>query len=345
MTRILLGLLLLTACGKPIVEKKQNAEASPYMGGVSEELLLETDMSLNFDLLPLKGETYHKQKFWSGDSWRLEIGAINKRWNTPEKLLNYQSPGRREVLVMSMEDKKKLSPSEKYDLLMGSYHYPLKYEVDYLVKSALFSWEGLCHGWAGASMNHIEPAPKIMVNPDGVEIPFGTSDIKALLTYAYSKILIADGESIGKRCEEIGLLEEDFCNNDLSPVSFHAVLTNKLGLRGKSVIMDIDRYREVWNHPVVSFESTITRMKQTRSGKFVELKTKLTYVDVVEENSWTPLPRILSHMTVRYEITLDDKGNMTGGRWLTRERPDFIWVVKEAKSFEGYLGRVMELIR
>lgn len=302
-------------------------------------------MSLNFDLLPLEGSAYQKKMFWSGDSWRLTQGSINKRWNTSQKLAFYHSPGRREVLALSMEEKKKLSPSEKYDLLMGSYHYPLKQEIERLSRNAAFEWEGLCHGWAGASMNHPDPEAKTLINPDGIEIPFGSSDIKALLTYAYSRILIAEGESVGKRCEEVNFWEEEKCNDDLSPVSLHAVLTNKLGLRGKSVVIDVERYQEVWNHPVISFESTIIEMKSTRRGKSLVINTRMTYVDVVEKNSWVNLPKILSHMTVRYELNLDEKGNMIDGKWLSRERPDFLWVVKEAKSFDGYLSRVMDLIQ
>ncbi len=157
MTKILLiGLFLLGGCGKPITEKNEPKKfQNAIMQGVSEDLILDINMSLNFDLLPLSGETRDKEKFWSGDSWRLSRGAINFRWNSSEQeSFNYLSPTSREASVMSQDELKKLSPAEKYDLLMGRYDYPLKYEVDSLSRTVVESWEGLCHGWAGASLNH-----------------------------------------------------------------------------------------------------------------------------------------------------------------------------------------------
>jgi hypothetical protein len=42
---------------------------------------------------------------------------------------------------------------------------------------------GLCHGWAPASITYAEPKPITVTNADGITIPFGSSDIKAQLTY------------------------------------------------------------------------------------------------------------------------------------------------------------------
>lgn len=348
MTKILIiGLFLLGGCGKPITEKNEPKKfQNALMQGVSEELILDVNMSLNFDLLPLNGETRDKEKFWSGDSWRLSRGAINFRWNSPQgESFNYLSPTSREASVMTLEQLKKLSPAEKYDLLMGRYDYPLKYEVDSLARSGVESWEGLCHGWAGASLNHEEPKAKVMTNPDGIQIPFGVSDIKALLTYSYSKILIGENQAAGKRCEDENLIENENCDDDLSAVAFHAVLTNKLGLRGESFIADVDRYKEVWNHPIIAFESSLNSMVSTVTGRTAIITTKLSYIDVVERNSWESLPDVVSYMTVKYQINMDKTGNMVSGRWISRERPDFLWTVTKAETFSGYLSEVKTLLK
>lgn len=346
MIRSLILLLLLAACGKPItVEESRPLTKNRYEEGVSEEILLDTRMSLNFHLLPLKGNVRKRDRFWSGDSWRLSLGSINYRWNSPDKEgFNYLSPTGRQVFSSSLKDLKTLSPSEKYDLWQGRYDYPLKNQVDLEARLGSLDWEGLCHGWAGASMNHDEPSPKVVTNPDGMKIPFGSSDIKGLLSYAYSKLLIREEEALGKRCEEQDH-DEDFCNNDLTPESFHIVITNKIGLRGQSVIADMDRYKEVWNHPVTAYKATIEKMVTTPTGRKVVLETKLTYVDVVLKNSWEKHPAVYSYMTVRYELSLDKNGNITGGRWLSRERPDFLWTIPEAEKFEGYLAGVLELLK
>lgn len=346
MIKYLLPLLLVVGCGKPITEGSgKNKYQNALLSGVSEEILLDTSMSLNFDLLPLKGEVRREGKLWSGDSWRLKYGAINYRWNAKVKEgFTYLSPGPREILTLPKQKIKELSPAEKFDLYLGNYDYPFRWEVDTLARSGTAEWEGLCHGWAGASLNHSEPAPKTVVNPDGIEIYFGSADIKALLTYAYSKVLIDDHDSLGRRCDEIG--DDDNCNNDLTALSFHAVVTNKLGLRGKSIILDVDRGREVWNHPIVSYESTIHSMKSTKKGRTAIISTKIKYVDVVEKNSWEKGDAdMMSYLTVKYRIDMDEYSNMIDSQWLSYERPDFLWTVKEQTEFTGSLSKLMNLIK
>lgn len=180
MIKIFALLLLLSSCGKPIEEEKTRKEVSTYVSGVSENILLETSMSYNFDLLPLEGKVRGSGRYWSGSSWRSSQGSINLRWNTPSKEgFGHKSPTRREVFTYPIKKMKELSPAEKYDLYMGRYDYPLKWEVDFFARGGTADWEGICHGWAGASIHHEEPNPKVVKNPDGIEIHFGSSDIKA----------------------------------------------------------------------------------------------------------------------------------------------------------------------
>jgi hypothetical protein len=67
--------------------------------------------------------------------------------------MNDLSPTRREVAAMSLDDLKKLSPLKNTILLKGRYDYPLKKEVYKLSSREAENWEGLCHGFAGASLN------------------------------------------------------------------------------------------------------------------------------------------------------------------------------------------------
>lgn len=345
MIKTLFLLVMITGCGKPILDKTENQLYSSLLKGVDQELLLETEMSLNFDLLPMEGSVRGKNRLWSGDAWPLMKGAINNRWNSPEKKgFDYLSPNRRQLGVYSLDQLKILSPSEKYDLWMGRYDYPLKREVDFLARKGTLSWEGLCHGFAGASLNHPEPEAKMMENPDGLLIPFGSSDIKALLTYAYSKILIAEGESIGKRCEK-NSQDGDRCEEDLTALSFHVVLANKIGLRNQSFIADLDRSEQVWNFPISGYKIKPISIISNRSGKNAILETKISYVDVVDKNSWERHPPVIGHMTVHYELQMDKQGKIIKGKWLSQERPDFLWRVRQAVNFEGYLANVIELIK
>ena len=346
MIKHLLILLLVVGCGKSITEEGSNRKSqNALLSGVSEEFLLDTNMSLNFDLLPLKGEVKREGKLWSGDSWRLQNGAINYRWNAKVKEgFTYISPGPREILAYPKEKMMELSPGEKMDLYNGDYSYPFRWEVDTLARSGQFSWEGICHGWAGASINHAEPGPVTVTNPDGIEIYFGSADVKALLSYAYSKVLIGDNDSLGKRCED---LDGDLnCDDDLSALTFHAVLTNVMGLRGKSIIVDVDRGREVWNHPILSYESTINSLKGTQSGRTAIVTTKIKYIDVVEKNLWEKgNADMVSYMTIKYKIVMDENSNMISSEWLSYERPDFLWTVKKQDIFSGRLAKLINLIK
>jgi hypothetical protein len=345
-TTIAVTCVLLVACGKP---------ATPSRAPVAKETtrverIFDVEMSLNFDLLPLQGRVSEQGQFWSGHPWPSRRGSINQRWNAPERPDVYlRSPSAREALTMPVTLLGQLSPAEKYDLYQGRYDYPLRREVEGIVRSAEHDWEGICHGWAAASLNHVEPVGVTVRNPDGLEIPFGSADVKALLSYAYSKLLIRDTDAIGQRCERedfVRAAADENCDDDLSPVTFHAVVANYLGLRGRSVIADLDRWKEVWNHPVVSYQTNILRMTSARNGgRRGLLRTKLVYVDVVEKNSWDPHLPVLGYLTVTYELEIDRAGNLTGGRWRSRNRPDFLWTIAKAYVFPGYLADVSTLLK
>lgn len=346
----LLILLTLVSCGKPITEEKAASKfMSPLHAGVAETSFLNQTMYMNFDFLPLAGEAKHQKKYWSGDSWRLKYGSINYRWNSINPVgRNYLSPHARDLKKLTQEDLMALSPTEKYDLWMGRYDYPLKNDVEKFLPVVPLDWEGLCHGWAGASINHNEPGPITMVNPDGIIIPFGSADIKALLTYYYSLEMVDEHLQYGKRCEDVNSNAEDRCNEDVTPQDFHTILTNKLGLRGESFIIDIDRFEEVWNHPILSYQTTIVKDGR-RSIRKVTLRTSLYYVDVVEKSYWNPTIGTLSHQISKqqldYELSLNSEGNIIGGRWLSRARPDFIWTIGKVENFTGYLSGLNLLVK
>lgn len=44
-------------------------------------------------------------------------------------------------------------------------------------------WLTICLQWAPASMFFKQPNPVTITSPDGIKVPFGSSDVKALLIY------------------------------------------------------------------------------------------------------------------------------------------------------------------
>lgn len=332
-------LAFMWSCGKPITESEKS-DAPAGTSEIRESKIFETSVYHNFYLLPLSGFVREGDHFWTGDSWSFNSGSINKRWYSHEKETN--SPTYRQILSMTEESLRELSPAEKYDLLRGRYDFPLVEEVRQLPIKGAQDWEGLCHGWAGATVNHPEPRPKIVTNTDGLLIPFGSSDIKALLSWAYSKALLSENDILGKRCEgEINTIE-DFCEDDLSAMNFHLALANLVGLRGKSLIADIERGKAVWNHPIISYSSKITGRYQ---GRKLIIKTTLNYLEVSPQNSWEKQPRIYSKVTLTYGLDLNKEGNITSGEWISNERPDFIWRISAIKNVDNYLPGLAQLLK
>jgi hypothetical protein len=247
-----------------------------------------------------------------------------------------------------------LSPAEKYDVLMGRYDFPLKEQVARTTSPRARDWEGLCHGWAVATVHHSEPTPKLARNADGIQVPFGSSDIKALLTYVYA-VDTSASPIVGKRCNfgrwTGGRVE---CDQALNAGAFHIIVANQLGLRRQAVVMDVDRWEEVWNQPVVWFKSQVlapnlrvTPGASRAAVREMRLSTQIWYVDETE-NSWnpvhgTPLQKF-GQKTFVYRIELDSANRIVGGTWESEERPDFIWHKNQLRDFGGYFARLPELL-
>lgn len=309
-----------------------------------------------FDQLPLQGTVAYGNKYWSGDYWPLYNGSINFRWYAKYKIgFNHFSPTKEMAKKMSIPELAELAPTEKYDLLTGRYHYPLRNKVSTIADPEAQIWEGICHGWSPATMNHNEPTPKLIKNPDGIEIPFGSTDIKALISYYYAHEYKApDTQQMGQRCFINGTLKYDkSCENDLNAGSFHIVLTNRIGINKKGFIADLKRYKEVWNHPITGFSSRVLQEygpapdSAPGTSKIVFLQTTITYVDENGRDWQTVLGTTKQEFkteTYRYEIELNVEGDIIGGEWKSKNRPDFLWQMARPRKFEGILSRLQELL-
>lgn len=321
---------------------------------ISSPDIMNMNSKRKFNSLPLSASVTHAEKYWSGDYWALRYGNINYRWYAQNKIgFSLNSPNRDRARRMTIPQLAELSPSEKYDLFTGRYDYPLKNTVSQIANSAAEIWEGICHGWSPASMNHNEPTPKLLFNPDGIEIPFGSTDIKALLSYYYAHIHRApDTHQMGSRCYEENGREKN-CNNDLNAGAFHIVLGNRIGLEGKGVIADMQRFKEVWNNPITSYQSRILGQKGAQSTsapgtvKVVTIQTTITYA-AKGLHDWHPVngtaKQAEKSQTYEYQIELSADGSIIGGEWITKQRPDFLWMMAKPRQFTGLLSRLGELL-
>lgn len=307
-----------------------------------------------FSNLPLAAAINDSQKLWANDYWPRRNGIINYRWNAKNpsgfKLI---SPTKEQLFKMSLEELATLAPSEKLDILNGNYNYPLKEESDSRSNPRAPIWHGICHGWSPASINHNEPHPKTLVNPDGIVVPFGSSDIKGLLSYYYAyKHEVVSTHQMGKRCQ---INFGPGCDNDLNAGAFHLVLTNKLGLENTSFVADIERGRQVWNHAANEYSTIVVNdnlapASDSAKGtvRRVQVKTAMTVVMKIAKNNWEPVlgteAQINEVRNYEYTLELNALGEIIGGEWISHARPDFIWTMKKAETFNGQFSRLSDLL-
>jgi len=213
-------------------------------------------------------------------------------------------------------------------------------------------WEGICHGWAPAAINYEEPKNVTMKNKDGLKIPFGSSDVKALLSYFLAQF--ASGHEkvqfIGERCNadiqnDLEKADSPECW-DANPGSFHVMLTNMIGLAGTAFVCDVERSLEVWNQPMTKYEYKLGKTSEPTNtsapGTVKEQSVSLTmyYVKETRPSATAHNPLILNNK-YNYLLDLDADGNILGGSYGKNqwERLDFMWS-EEVPAFFGYFKQL-----
>lgn len=338
----------LSGCGK--------APEMPHYESATIELLDGKD-EVRFNLLPQKAEVNAKNILWPGDKWELNRGGINLRWNTPTpEGFYYESPGREELLFMTPEQMSSLSPTEKYDLLMARYEYPLREEVSGIIDPRANENKNLEMGWVQASIHHTEPSSKTVLNPDGLPLTFGSSDIKALLSYHYQYFHELEHQGqLGRQCpHSSGWFNwNKDCKNDLNAGSFHVVLANKTN-RQETFMVDIERYKEVKNRAVLGFISRVEEESQNvtntplGTAKVLTVRTKVTYQDFavapsMETTKNTPYQKVIVK-DYKYKLFIGPVSQIVGGEWVSEDRPDFLWTPVKTKGFKGLLEGLQKLL-
>ncbi|MBN8540649.1 MAG: hypothetical protein J0L82_09705 [Deltaproteobacteria bacterium] len=211
------------------------------------------------------GARYANQNFSSASNWKGYYEFISSKSQKLSKLAKNANP-------LMLES---LSPSEKYDLLIGDLtDGATKYEAGYLTphmweegrqywdeKGEVEPWMGICHGWAPAAYMLKRPTKTVEVpSADGQNtLKFYPSDIKGLGSYLWAKARVPT-RFIGGRCNdknadtdpETGRVLNEKCF-DTNPANWHQIIVNQIGLAKKSFVMDATFDYEVWNQPVYSY--------------------------------------------------------------------------------------------
>lgn len=365
--------LFVSACSQPEqashLQEAWNSENAPENVGLTTATL---------ESLPMEGGLSQEAYAWSDDYWGTYSGGIGRRWQYEVESNDYKDHmyefATREQITAGLIDIAKLSPAEKYDLLMGQYDFPLaRHERERMLKSvdpqtdSIPTWFGLCHGWAPATVMEPEAGSvAIMKNSDGIEIPFYTSDIKGLMTKIYADFNTSY-RGVGERCNvnkhEIefdanGRIVQPECR-DLNAGALHLALAQKLGnpdeAARKSFVLDVTYSSEVWNQAavafrvkektVVPFDATKDALAKHRAPGTASLAKMNVEVDYVVEIAPHMKPMkdfkesYTSTMKLEYVLELDAEGTIIGGEWVSEERPDFLWLMAEKpETGDSYLS-------
>jgi hypothetical protein len=246
---------------------------------------------------------------------------------------------------MSQQEISKLSPAEKLDIFNDRFDYPTVLSERKRTYPGAAAWEGLCHGWAPASLEFLEPKPLTLKASNGFTIPFGSSDVKALLTWHMATKNSLTAVGLGARCPIFGNigLNTPPCR-DANAGAFHIVLANQIGILKEGFIADVARMGEVWNQPIYEFSSRELSRRGPSPGSArdtheeVVVETLMHY-SIEIQPQWEPLGQLAERpvtrsVLYRYRLELNRNGEILGGVWLQDDRPDFIWLQRRG----GFLG-------
>ncbi|KAL0483072.1 hypothetical protein AKO1_014974 [Acrasis kona] len=323
---------------------------------INAELFDESNNPKNFGKyqyktseLPSEGEV--KLQPWSDSYWPSNKAGIAWRWlsnpTNESKSFNYKLHDKEELHKLSLEELSTLSPAEKFDIYQGRYDYPTVKSEWKRTGPNDSEWEGLCHGWAPAAAYYKQPSPTEVKNSDGLIIPFGSSDVKALLTY-YVALYMDEAETsyLGTRCNfdiqgSQKAKENTTACRDTNAGAFHVAIANEIGIHKRSFMADTDRSYEVWNQPVSTFNYTILGESIHNSTKNVHVLMDIAWATEIEPE-WNAVNTTVEGTQMEYDLELDNQGNIIGGAYRTYERMDFLWNMK-ILSFAGYFKKLDEL--
>jgi hypothetical protein len=215
---------------------------------------------------------------WSDDYWALYLGVLGKRYATGSGFpsstdwkVNFDFIQRNPAAaVLAGGDQNainRLSPSEKYDILVGDRQFSLTKQMweegrGYYERSGQVEmWMGICHGWAPAAYMLPRPVNAVIaLAADGqTRLTFYPSDIKALASLLWAKAS-PRVRFIGGRCNDknpqtdpqTGRILAQHCF-DTNPGTWHLAMINQIGVSQRSMVMDATYDYEVWNQPVLAY--------------------------------------------------------------------------------------------
>lgn len=171
-----------------------------------------------------------------------------------------------------------------------------------LFRGRVPGWYGHCNGWTAAAIRHAEPQRSVTRNG----VVFTPADIKGMLAEIY---MYTDTEFLGGVDEVI------------HPATLHLTITNWLGRGSHPVGMEATPGKVAFNYPIYSYRSTTKKLSDSQ----IEVKTSVRYATSTP-HEMVKSPRESETKYFHYSLTLDDDGQVVGGRYYgDSARIDMLW--------------------
>lgn len=177
------------------------------------------------------------------------------------------------------------------------------------VRMATPHWHGHCNGWTAAAIRHAEPKQSVTRNG----VVFSPADIKALLAeiYIYNDTQMLDGDG-----------------SYINAGTFHALMTNWLGLGKHPIGMEADPGKEKWNYPIYAYSTSSAK----RGSNQVEVKMNAAYANS-SNGEYQQSPRLKKVKYFHYMLELDDEGKIVGGYYFRdSSQIDMLWIPVSPKQ-------------
>ena len=235
---------------------------------------------------------------------------------------------KKKVLGMDEEEiARNLSPSEKYDLLMGDLNFTLTQnildEIEYRFyhkpnpntgiwseSKGMAVWNGICDGWTTASLHVPRPVKAVRVRgATGQMINFYPDDLKALTAHLFARAnQWMNIERVGNRCRDnhpekdsLGRPVKDECH-DIDAGLWHTTVLNRIGIDQRGFIIDVDNKTAVNNHPVYGYELSYFNPITEKQGTLAQSAVPLNQVHDGREALRNPLATQLAGVEMHMDI-------------------------------------------
>lgn len=301
---------------------------------------------------------------YADDYYPVRNGGIAARWQLPkERQRSYTPVTLAQARRMTRDQLALLSPAEKFGLVSGQENFAA--EILRRDGASAPEWMGYCNAWAIASLFYQEPKP-VTISANGLEVPFGSSDVKALLTENIFRMQKHVGRSEGGiigRCDIQGV-----CEGSLNAGAMHLAITEMIGKQRKGVVADLQAGPEKWNYPIFRYDAKditgavvaglgggdagkASLMRSTGADASVKdirvVKMDLTYrVEAVAD--WAPRGTggFMETTSLCYTLELDARKEIRGGTYLSSgpaipeacakgRAPDYIFFKKTVEFMPG----------